>query len=247
MVQPALPNDPRDQRDQRNRVLLVLAQTALVREIGQGLDHRRLVTRATASLPEATALLDDWKPALAIADMDFCTGGFLERLCRQSHDRPAVIALTRRVDLRAKLEAFERGVDDLLTIPFAPEELAARSVAVVRRVNQRTVPTTPGVVVGDLQIDMLQRSVRVGTKEVHLTPLEQGLLYVLAANAGRVVTRDEILDTLWGTDFMAESNVVDRHVRNLRAKLRGAHRRSPAIVTVPGRGFRLVTDRPCPG
>lgn len=223
-------------------MLLVIAQSALVRAIERGLDHHRLVTRATASLPEARAWLAEWKPALAIADLDFCSDGFLDRLCREPDDRPAVIALTRRIDLRAKLEAFERGVDDLLTIPFAPEELTARCLAVVRRTRRRAVPSAPGVAVGDLRIDMLQRSVRVGTSDVHLTPLEQGLLYLLAANAGRVVTRDEILDALWGADFIAESNVVDRHVRNLRAKLREGSKRSPSIVTVPGRGFRLVTE-----
>jgi len=238
VVQPALPNDP---RAPQRRVLLVLAQSALAREVGRGLHHHRLVTRVTASLHEAALLLAEWKPALAIADVDFCSAGFLDRLCRAADDRPAVIALTRRVDLRAKLEAFERGVDDLLTIPFEPEELAARCLALVRRLSRTHLPTTTRVVVGNIRIDMLQRSVRVGTAEVHLTPLEQGLLYVLATNAGRVVTRDEILDTLWGADFIAESNVVDRHVRNLRAKLRRVRRLSPAIVTVPGRGFRLVT------
>ena len=78
---------------------------------------------------------------------------------------------------------------------------------------------------GELEIDILQRQVRAGTSELHLTGLEQSLLYLLAARVGQVVTRDEILDALWGVDYVSESNVVDRHVRNLRAKLQNDWRK----------------------
>ena len=81
---------------------------------------------------------------------------------------------------------------------------------------------------------------RVGESELHLTSLEQSLLYLLAANAGRILTRDEILDYLWGADYVAESNVVDRHIRNLRVKLQN-HANAPRyIATVPGRGYRFL-------
>ena len=80
-----------------------------------------------------------------------------------------------------------------------------------------------------------------GTSELHLTSLEQSLLYLLAANAGRVVSREEILDSLWGVDFISESNIVDRHVRNLRAKLQNNWKRPRFIATIPGRGYRFMT------
>ena len=70
---------------------------------------------------------------------------------------------------------------------------------------------------------------------------ERSLLYLLAANAGRVVTREEILDTLWGVDYVAESNVVDRQIRNLRARLQNDWRQPRFIATVPGRGYRFLT------
>jgi DNA-binding response OmpR family regulator len=70
--------------------------------------------------------------------------------------------------------------------------------------------------------------------------LEQRLLYLLAANAGRVVSREEILDTLWGVDFVAESNVVDRQIRNLRAWLKDDWRQPRFVVTVPGLGYRFL-------
>jgi DNA-binding response OmpR family regulator len=70
--------------------------------------------------------------------------------------------------------------------------------------------------------------------------VQQSLLYLLAANAGRVVTRDQILDVLWGTDYVAESNIVDRHMRNLRISLRDDYRKPRFIATVPGRGYRFI-------
>ena len=94
---------------------------------------------------------------------------------------------------------------------------------------------TPVIRFGELEIDMLHRRVRVDGQDLHLTPLELSLLYLLAANAGRVLTRDEILDHLWGG-----SNVVDRQIRTLRAKLQDDWRRPRYIATVPGKGYRFV-------
>jgi two-component system alkaline phosphatase synthesis response regulator PhoP len=91
-----------------------------------------------------------------------------------------------------------------------------------------------------MQIDILNREVRTGSSVIHLTGLEQALLYLLASRGGRVVTRDQILDVLWGTDFVAESNIVDRHVRSLRSKLQNDFRKPRFIETVPGKGYRFV-------
>jgi DNA-binding response OmpR family regulator len=131
-------------------------------------------------------------------------------------------------------------VDDILTVPFSPEELVARILAIMRRTYREAVVFTPVLRLGELEIDILHRRVRAGGSELHLTSLEQSLLYLLAANAGRLLTRDEILDHLWGVDYVAESNVVDRHVRNLRVKLQDDHRRPRYIATVPGCGYRFV-------
>jgi DNA-binding response OmpR family regulator len=110
-------------------------------------------------------------------------------------------------------------------------------VTVLRRSYSDAVTFTPVIHLGELAIDILNRTVRVGNTELHLTSLEQSLLYLLAANAGRVVTREEILDTLWGTDYVAESNVVDR---NLRVRLQNDWKRPRFIVTIPGRGYRFM-------
>ena len=98
----------------------------------------------------------------------------------------------------------------------------------------------PAVRFGELEIDILHRRARIDGHDVHLTTLELGLLYLLAINGGRTLTRDEILDHLWGIDYVAGSNVVDRHVHTLRAKLRDDWRWPRFIATVPGKGYRFV-------
>jgi DNA-binding response OmpR family regulator len=230
------------------RVLLVLDQEVLVGVIELNLAHVRgqFRVRVAPHAAGAAAVLADWRPHLAVVDMDLARGEMLARLgytAPPSAARVPVVALTRRGDLQAKLEAFEQGVDDILSVPFSPEELVARILAVLRRTAPAGTALRPVLRLGELEIDILNRRVRAGGTTLHLTSLEQSLLYLMAANAGRLLTREEILDHLWGVDFVAESNVVDRHVRNLRAKLRDDWRRPRYIATVPGRGYRfLPTD-----
>jgi len=223
----------------------VIDQPVLAELVKLALNHGVLVTRVAEDAAEATAALRAWQPHLALIDMDLYQGHLMEELGKLAPpiERPPVIALTRRGDLKTTLAAFEWGVDDLLTVPFSPEELLARALAVMRRTYQTAVAFTPTIRLGEPEIDILNRRVRAGSSDLHLTPLEQNLLYLLAANAGRLLTRNEILDTLWGVDYLADSNVVDRHVRNLRAKLHDSWRRPRYIVTIPGRGYRfLPTD-----
>jgi len=174
--------------------------------------------------------------------MDLAQGHMLDLLVGTTPGaaRIPTVALTRRGDLKTTLAAFDRGVDDILSVPFSPEELVARVLALMRRSYGAEVAFTPTIRLGELEIDILNRHVRAGGSELHLTGLEQHLLYLLAANAGRVLSRDEILDALWGVDFMADSNVVDRHIRNLRIKLQDGWQQPRYIATVPGRGYRFV-------
>ena len=150
------------------------------------------------------------------------------------------LGLTRRGDLKTKLHAFDLGVDDILTVPFAPEELLARAIVITRRATGLEQPLIPTITLGEMEIDILGREVRTRDSVIHLSGIEQSLLYLLASRAGRVVSRDEILDAIWGTDFVAESNIVDRHIRSLRVKLQNDYRDPRFIATVPGRGYRFI-------
>jgi DNA-binding response OmpR family regulator len=223
-------------------VLVVLERPMLAELIKLTLNHGVYSTRAIANTDELEAVVADWQPHLVVLDMDLNGTQAIALLSAKTagSGRLPVIGLTRRGDLRNKLAAFEAGVDDILTVPFAPEELLARVIALLRRSYSDAVTFTPVIRIGELEIDILKRTVRAGTSELHLTSLEQSLLYLLAANAGRVVTREEILDTLWGVDYVAESNVVDRQIRNLRARLQNDWREPRFIATVPGRGYRFL-------
>jgi DNA-binding response OmpR family regulator len=233
-------------RDQRlrgpARALLVIDQLVLADVVKLALGHGQYATRQVLTVEEAAAAFANWSPHLVILDMDAAGSSVLETLVdpTQTGARLPVIALTRRGDLKSKLTAFDRGVDDILTVPFSPEEFVARVLAVMRRTYHDAVVFTPVLRLGDLEIDILNRRVRAGQTELHLTSIEQSLLYLLAANAGRLLSRDEILDHLWGADYVPESNVVDRHIRNLRVKLENHSRRSRYIATVPGRGYRFL-------
>lgn len=224
------------------RALLVVDQPVLARVVELALNHGHYTTRVAGSVDEAAAALEEWQPHLAVIDMDVGNGEAIDRIEQASPrtGRIPVIALTRRGDLKTKLAAFERGVDDILTVPFSSEELVARILAVMRRTYDEVGVFNPVLKLGELEIDILNRLVRAGGHELRLTPIEQNLLYLLAANAGQILTRDEILDHLWGTDYAAESNVIDRYIRNLRAKLQNDWKRPRYIVTVPGQGYRFT-------
>jgi len=197
--------------------------------------------KAAASVSEARTIVESWKPHLLLVNVDAEDGRAMQLIDEGAANRSlAVIALTRRADLRGKLDAFERGADDYITVPFVPDDHIARTRAVLRRTHGDPGSIVPRLRIGDLEIDVLNRRVSAGDHDLHLTSLEQALLYLLAANAGTVLTREQILDALWGTDFIIESNVVDRHVRALRAKLQNNWHKPRYIETVVGAGYRFV-------
>ena len=224
------------------RVLLVIGDKPLANTIDLTLRHGRYLRRLAQTVEGAKTEIRDWKPHLLIVDIDTENGGGIQLIDEtRSHAPMGVIALTRRSDLRGKLDAFERGADDYIGIPFVPDDLVARARAVIRRTHGSAGELVPRLRIGDLEIDVLNRKVLAGEHELHLTSLEQALLYLLAANAGSILTREQILDALWGTDFVIESNVVDRHVRALRAKLQNDWHKPRYIETVPGAGYRFVS------
>jgi two-component system alkaline phosphatase synthesis response regulator PhoP len=208
------------------------------------LNHGLFVVRAARDLAEAEAILAELRPHLAVVDMDHDDSTeLLHRLGVRntlSRSLTPVLGLTRRGDLKTKLRAFDLGVDDILTMPFSPEELLARSVVISRRASGAHRPIVPTIRLGEMEIDIVNRQVRAGDSVVHLSGIEQSLLYLLASRGGRVVSREDILDAIWGTDFVAESNIVDRHIRSLRIKLQNDYRHPRFIATVAGQGYRFI-------
>ena len=224
------------------RVLVVIDQPLLAEVVRLTLNHGVYVTRHTDDVDQAIHMLADWHPHLVVADIEVGGRQLLEKLegAPGRGTRIPVLALTRRGDLKTKLEAFDHGVDDIMTMPFSPEELLARVIVITRRTYGEHIPLRPVLKLGEMEIDILNRRVRIGDDDLHLTGLEQSLLYLLAANAGRLISRDEIMDSLWGVDYAAGSNVVDQHIRSLRSKLQNDWRKPRFIATIPGKGYRFI-------
>jgi DNA-binding response OmpR family regulator len=239
-----MPDEPSVPELDARRALVLHDRALVVDLIELTLNHGLFAVRAARDLAEAEAILNEWHPHLVVVDMDHEDStdllGRLGATSRLTKRTTPALALTRRGDLRTKLYAFDRGVDDILTTPFAPEELLARAIVITRRASGMDRPIMPVIKLGEMEIDILSREVRTGNSVIHLSGIEQSLLYLLASRGGQVVTRDEILDAIWGTDFVAESNVVDRHVRSLRIKLQNDYRRPRFIATVSGRGYRFI-------
>ena len=226
----------------RARVLLLLDQPLLVEVVTLTLKHAFCVTRDASDLVQATSILAEWQPHVAIMDMEIGGRELLHQIREGSEagTRIPVIRSDRRGDLKRKLEAFDQGVDDIMSMPFSPDELLARVLALLRRSYEEHPPLQPVLKLGEIELDILNRRVRLGLAELHLSAIEESLLYFLAANQGRVVTREEIVNALWGADYVAGSNVVDQHVRHLRAQLQDDWRKPRFIATVQGRGYRFV-------
>jgi len=180
------------------------------------------------------------KPDLVILDLmlpgidglDAC------RIMRRESAVP-IIMLTARAEEADRLIGLELGADDYVVKPFSPREVVARVKAVLRRVEGEVSP--PEMIrVGDLVIDLARHTVEMAGRPVELTPTEFDLLVVLARRPGRVFTRWQLLDQVQGDAYEGYERTVDAHIKNLRAKIEPDPKKPRYIVTVYGRGYKLL-------
>ena len=150
-----------------------------------------------------------------------------------------IIMLTARDDDVDKIVGLELGADDYVTKPFNPRELVARVKAVLRRTRRAAQPQAP-VHVGDVTVDPARREVTAAGRPVELRRKEFDLLLALAEHQGIVLSREQLLDQVWGYDFYGDTRTVDVHIAHLRKRLSES---SAEIETVMGVGYKLVTDR----
>ncbi|GAB4402998.1 MAG: response regulator transcription factor [Anaerolineales bacterium] len=157
-----------------------------------------------------------------------------------------ILMLTARDDEIDKVVGLEVGADDYMTKPFSMRELMARVKALLRRVRliredmaAATAPEPERLVFGDLTLDLSRGEVRLGERPVPLKPKEYDLLVFLARNRGMVLSRDLILERVWGWDFAGGTRTVDVHVRWLREKIEADPANPTRIVTVRGMGYRF--------
>lgn len=196
-----------------------------VEEAASGEDALNAFTREAADV----VLIDIMLPG--IDGFDVC------RSIRQASDVP-IVMVTARADTHDVVAGLEAGADDYLTKPFAPKELSARIRALLRRARSAG-PGAPEMVFGDLEIIPEEGVVRLASTEVHLTKTEFRLLVELATNPGRVLSREVLLERVWGYGYFGDGRLVDVHIRRLRTKIEPDPANPGYVVTIRGLGYKL--------
>jgi two-component system alkaline phosphatase synthesis response regulator PhoP len=193
----------------------------------------------------ALEMIEADKPDLLLLDLNLpgVDGFEVTRRIRQNGGAMPILMLTARDDAVDKVVGLELGADDYVTKPFDPRELVARVRAVLRRSDGQAEagdPDLPPVLeVDDLRIEIGPREVFVGDSEVALTPKEFDLLTALVQSRGLVLSREQLLEKVWGYTFLGDSRTIDVHVRQLRRKLGD----SCPIETVWGTGYKVPARR----
>jgi DNA-binding response OmpR family regulator len=219
-------------------IILVVDDEANIIELAKMyLQNESYVVESARDGREALTKIKSLQPALVILDLMLpeMDGWEVCRKVRADSDVP-IIMLTARSDDVDKIVGLELGADDYLTKPFNPRELVARVRAVLRRYEKSAASTQP-IHLGQMTIDPQRREVTVGGQQLDLRTKEFDLLWTLAEHQGIVLSRNQLLDLVWGYDYYGETRTVDVHIARLRDKLEGS---DVIVETVWGVGYKLV-------
>jgi len=222
-------------------ILVVEDEGSIASFVSLYLKNAGYSVRSAATGSEALAQVAAQMPSLIVLDLMLPDIDGIEvcKRIRQRSDVP-ILMLTARDEDVDKIIGLEVGADDYLTKPFNPRELVARVKSILRRATpERRERESEVIEHGDLRIDAGRREVHVGEEEIQLAPKEFDLLWELLDHRGLVLTRDQLLERVWGYTFAGDTRTVDVHVRQLRRKLGEA---SP-IVTVWGVGYKVSPAR----
>lgn len=226
----------------RGTVLVVDDEPTIVEVVGRYMERAGYETHGAHDGPEALRLAGLHRPDLVVLDVMLPGFDGIE-VMRQLHEGPgkrtAVILLTARGEESDRLIGLRHGADDYVVKPFSPAELVARVDAVLRRVSPPADATPEPIEHGPLRIDPASRTVSLAGEELTLTQREFDLLAYLAANPGRVFSRDQLMEAVWDYPFFTDTSTVTVHVRRLRAKLGDDPSEPRFIETVWGVGYRL--------
>jgi DNA-binding response OmpR family regulator len=217
------------------RILLVEDDHSITSFVEPELERGNLNVRCAYDGPEALEQVEKFRPELIVLDIMLpkLDGVGVLNGIRRSGNRVPVIMLTARDTTPDKVHSFNHGADDYLTKPFDIEELLARIGVLLRRVEGEEI-----LRVADLEVNAATREVRRGEREIELTHREYELLEFMARNPRRVLSRDLLLDRVWGQEFGFQTNVVDVYVGYLRKKIDAGG--GPKLIhTVRGAGYAL--------
>ena len=226
---------------QAQSVLVVEDEASIASFVALYLKNAGYTVKAVANGTDALAQVEAEQPALIVLDLMLPDMDGIEvcRRIRQRRDVP-ILMLTARDEDIDKIIGLEVGADDYMTKPFNPRELVARVKSILRRsTTERRDSETAEIRHGDLHVDAGRREVHIGDEEIQLAPKEFDLLWELLDHRGVVLTRDQLLERVWGYTFAGDTRTVDVHVRQVRRKLGDA---SP-IVTVWGVGYKVAPAR----
>lgn len=222
------------------RILLVEDEKTLAKALKFNLEKEGFRVEVAFDGEEALNAMSGEEPDLVILDLMLpkIDGYEVCRSIRRSSDVP-IIMLTARDEDIDKILGLELGADDYMTKPFNTRELLARIKAILRRTVQQAAAARSFIKVGDLQIDVIKRKVTVKGREVALTSREYNLLSLLASNPGKVYSREELLEEIWGDDYSGDVRTVDVHIRHLREKIEEFPAEPNIILTVWGAGYKF--------
>ena len=222
-------------------VLVVDDDSRMLRMIQQLLELEGYDVLTASSGEAALAQFDEKIPALMLLDimMPGMDGFTVCRRIREFSQVPIIMVSAKHNDAE-KIEGLDAGADDYVTKPFSAPELAARIRAAIRRNAALGERAKPSFHSGDLVIDFSGRRVSMGKQGIDLTALEYRLLSYMAHNAGRVVTPDQILESVWGEEYIGETHVLHVNISRLRQKLGDGSKDPKHILTKPGIGYMMV-------
>ncbi len=223
-------------------VLLIEDDSSIRRFVSASLSDQGFKTLEAVTGKAGLEYLVSRKPSLVLLDLGLPDGNGIEILKRiREWSRVPVIIISARGQEGDKVAGLDAGADDYLSKPFGAAELLARI-----RVSLRRFKTDgsdfPVFKTGDLKVDLSKHHVWIGKKEIHLSPIQYKILAVLVRQAGRVVTRERILEEAWGQDSDAGIDSVRIYMHQLRKKIEKTPLRPQYLKTELGVGYRMITD-----
>lgn len=233
----------------KNNILIVEDEKALRETLEYSLTNEGYEVETSADGLDAFQKAHDGNYNIILLDIMLPgMDGF--ELCRKirAEKNTPILMLTARDDEIDRIVGLEVGADDYMSKPFSMRELLARVKAMLRRVRLMQEENTPALVdvaskevlvFDDLIIDSIRREVRMKNMSLELKPKEFELLHYLAINRGRALSREKILEEVWGWDYMGESRTVDVHMRWLRQKIEIDPGQPSRLITVRGAGYRF--------
>ncbi len=221
------------------KVLIVDDETSVLKTIRAYLEQEGFTVATAVESLTALDLARTFQPDLIILDVMLPSmDGFsvLREIRRESE--VYILMLTARAGEVDRVVGLELGADDYLTKPFSPRELVARVKAILRRGRNQN-ERDPELAFSQLRIDPVARRIWKNDNEIELTPTEYDLLYTLARHHKRVLSRQQLIEYVWGYDYFGDDRVIDVHIRRLRIKIEDSPQEPAYIVTVRGAGYRF--------